>query len=73
VEHDQDEHSENNGYYEHEGQGHAVESDSQNISGLDGVVGVDNDDFSDDEMGIIGGHATNLDGLDKDQIMKMID
>ena len=24
-------------------------------------------------MGIAGGHATNLDGLDKDQIMKMID
>lgn len=24
-------------------------------------------------MGIVGGHATNLDGLDKDQIMKMID
>ena len=24
-------------------------------------------------MGIMGGHATNLDGLDKDQIMKMID
>jgi hypothetical protein len=72
VEHDQDDHSGNNGYYEHEGQGHG-ESDSQNISGLDGVVGVDNDDFSDDEMGIIGGHATNLDGLDKDQIMKMID
>ena len=30
-------------------------------------------DFSEDEMGIVGGHATNLDGLDKDQIMKMID
>ena len=38
---------------------------------------VDGDDFSGDEdedgMGIVGGHATNLDGLDKDQIMKMID
>ena len=33
----------------------------------------DDQDFSDDDMGIIGGHATNLDGLDKDQIMKMID
>ncbi len=33
----------------------------------------DDQDFSDNEMGIIGGHATNLDGLDKDQIMKMID
>ena len=42
-----------------------------NISGLEGVVG--GDEFSDDEMGIVGGHATNLDGLDKDQIMKMID
>jgi hypothetical protein len=31
-------------------------------------------DFSQGEMvGIAGGHATNLDGLDKDQIMKMID
>lgn len=44
------------------------------ISGLEGVIG-DDHDFSDDEdeMGIVGGHATNLDGLDKDQIMKMID
>ena len=44
------------------------------ISGLEGVIG-DGHDFSDDEdeMGIVGGHATNLDGLDKDQIMKMID
>ena len=43
------------------------------ISGLEGVIG-DDHDFSDDEdeMGIVGGHATNLDGLDKDQIMKMI-
>ena len=51
---------------------------SQDGSGLEGVVGhhmIDDgdDDFSDDEMGIVGGHATNLDGLDKDQIMKMID
>ena len=30
------------------------------------------DDFSDDGIGM-GGHATNLDGLDKDQIMKMMD
>lgn len=29
------------------------------------------DDGFDSEIG--GGHATNLDGLDKDQIMKMID
>ena len=27
---------------------------------------VDDQDFSDDGMGIVGGHATNLDGLDKD-------
>lgn len=46
------------------------------MSDLHGVVdgSEENDeDFSDDEMGIVGGHATNLDGLDKDQIMKMID
>lgn len=38
------------------------------------MIGNDHD-FSDDddEMGIVGGHATNLDGMDKDQIMKMID
>ena len=30
------------------------------------------DDFSDEGIGM-GGHATNLDGLDKDQIMKMMD
>lgn len=47
------------------------EGGSDNLMGLEGVVG--DDDFSDDEMGIVGGHATNLDGLDKDQIMKMID
>ena len=54
-------------------------SSSGNISGLEGVVGgnhhhmigdVEGDDFSGDEdedgMGIVGGHATNLDGLDKD-------
>ena len=43
----------------------------EDLEGLDGVVG--DEEFSDDEMGIVGGHATNLDGLDKDQIMKMID
>ena len=43
------------------------------ISGLEGVIGNDHDFSDDDEMGIVGGHATNLDGLDKDQIMKMID
>ena len=52
-------------------------SDPNNLSGLEGVVvghhHPGEDDFSDDEMGIMGGHATNLDGLDKDQIMKMID
>ena len=48
-----------------------------NLSGLEGVVGHGDDDgddnsdyMSDDgrqhEMGIVGGHATNLDGLDKD-------
>ena len=30
------------------------------------------EDFSDQGIGM-GGHATNLDGLDKDQIMKMMD
>ena len=51
-------------------------NNNANLSGLEGVVGhpIDGEeDFSDDEMGIMGGHATNLDGLDKDQIMKMID
>ena len=56
------------GYYKQEG---SSEGSGENMSGLDGVVG--DDDFSDGEMGIVGGHATNLDGLDKDQIMKMID
>ena len=50
-----------NGYY-----------DPAAVDGLSGLEGAD-EDFSDDEMGIVGGHATNLDGLDKDQIMKMID
>jgi len=49
------------------------ERSGNNISGLEGVVGEDEDFSDDDEMGIVGGHATNLDGLDKDQIMKMID
>ena len=44
---------------------------SDDLMGLEGVVS--DEDFSDNEMGIVGGHATNLDGLDKDQIMKMID
>ena len=47
------------------------------VSGLEGVEGLhmtgEDGEFSDDEMGIVGGHATNLDGLDKDQIMKMIE
>ena len=30
------------------------------------------DEFADEGIGM-GGHATNLDGLDKDQIMKMMD
>ena len=30
------------------------------------------DEFSDGGLGV-GGHATNLDGLDKEQIMKMMD
>ena len=42
------------------------DQNSQNISGME------LDDFSDDGIGM-GGHATNLDGLDKDQIMKMMD
>ena len=33
---------------------------------------IEPDEFSDGGIGI-GGHATNLDGLDKEQIMKMID
>ena len=33
---------------------------------------IDPNEFSDGGIGI-GGHATNLDGLDKEQIMKMID
>lgn len=59
----------------HPGQDQISDNISGNrISGLEGVIGEDHD-FSDDEdeMGIVGGHATNLDGLDKDQIMKMID
>lgn len=36
------------------------------------MSGLGLDDFSEDGMGM-GGHATNLDGLDKDQIMKMMD
>ena len=51
---------------------------NNNMSGLEGALGNhmlqdEENDFSEDEMGIVGGHATNLDGLDKDQIMKMID
>lgn len=33
---------------------------------------IDPNEFSDGGIGM-GGHATNLDGLDKEQIMKMID
>lgn len=33
---------------------------------------IDANEFSDGGIGM-GGHATNLDGLDKEQIMKMID
>lgn len=37
-------------------------------------IGHDVDGLDDFTEGIgIGGHATNLDGLDKDQIMKMMD
>ena len=71
-------HSGNKGFYRHQGlegqdgQGGSSQGGSgHNISGLEDVVG--DEDFSDGEMGIVGGHATNLDGLDKDQIMKMID
>ena len=71
-------HSGNKGFYRHQGLdgqegpgGSSQGGSGNNISGLEDVV-VD-DDFSDGEMGIVGGHATNLDGLDKDQIMKMID
>ena len=76
MELDQDlKHSGNNGFYQHQeldGQEPFIEGEADsyqggsgnNISGLEGVVG--DEDFSDDEMGIVGGHATNLDGLDKD-------
>ena len=50
--------------------------EQHNLSGLEGVV-VDIEDEGlsegEGENGIVGGHATNLDGLDKDQIMRMID
>jgi hypothetical protein len=37
-------------------------------------IGHDDDGLDDFTEGIgIGGHATNLDGLDKDEIMKMMD
>jgi len=79
VEQDQDDNnSGQNGYYDQpvlDKHGNVV---MPNASGSEIDLGnemgemIDANEFSDGGIGM-GGHATNLDGLDKEQIMKMID